>query len=445
MKLIETRRRAVTRGIAALWFLVAQVVACDVGRSVLAPIPDATVAPFDVAGDGADGSPGLDATAGTRTCTDFAMCVASCTNGTTYDACVVGCGRDIRPSSRRLVDDLLTCVRASCDGGINDQCATMAVNGRCMAQGNACLADGAPPDGGTMDVPAGDAAPPPDVAPNDVTVPIDLPVGSLGCVEGIAACLPSCPERDIDCFRRCASGMRAASMATFNNLLTCASTACGSLSSFFCFQVAVNTVCTAQLTACMMDSAGTAPAPSCSVPWESRCGADCVNTSYRNTAHCGRCGVACTAGQTCSFGECVPHGNTSIALQWDALGDVDLVVRTPCGDVVSARRPSACGATFDRSSSTGIGPESVSFAAAPRTGQYSVCAIPRTTLQRTMAGARVLLDRTGMPLVMYPTSAADPTDRTGGSGMFRVLPTTVDTTTDDCDPTGPFHIATIDL
>jgi hypothetical protein len=149
------------------------------------------------------------------------------------------------------------------------------------------------------------------------------------------------------------------------------------------------------------------------------------------------------AGQTCSFGECVPHGQTSLSLQWFAVGDVDLVVRTPCGDVVSARHPSACGATFDRSNSTGIGPESISFAAAPRAGRYSACAIPRTALQSDHPGARVALDRPGMPLVMFPAPMGDPTDRT--TSVTQPIPATADPTTDDCDPMGPYHIADIDL
>ncbi len=439
------------------FLLVTQLAACDVGRSLLAPIddvPDATVTPTDVTGDG---TLTPDVSAGTRTCADFADCAGSCADGAGFGDCLMGCARDLRASSRPLVDDVLTCVRANCDAGLSTMCAGVAVTGPCAARATACRADTARPDGGLdagPDVPAVDAPidAGPDVpavdAPIDAVIPADLPVGGLGCIDGVQHCVPSCPERDVDCMRRCASGMRAGSMTLFNNLITCLTGACGSLSSYICFQAAADVSCPAQIAACMADAPGTPPTPVCGAPMsqagESSCGGMCVNTSYRNNANCGLCGAACAASQTCSFGACVPHGVANIALQWDGIGDVDLVVRTPCGNVVSARQPANCGATFDRSNSAGIGPESISFAATPMTGRYTVCAIPRTTIRGTRPGSRVLLDRTGMPLMMFPpVPMGAATDRLGGE--FRVLETTPDTTTDDCPATSPFRVADIDL
>lgn len=619
-----------TAGICLCVFASLSSLGCDVGRSVLAPLNDAstdmTLPPADGPTDGATDGSLLDVRAGTRTCSDFVACASTCASGSGFAACVSNCARELRPASQPLFDSFATCIRASCDGGIDDgQCAgSMATLTACGAQLRACSADGAPADGG-MDVPATDAPatdtpatdgplttcsaafsmgfprcsgtasfwpcitalrsglagaeltrfnalttcveaacgatptemcasthcyqevtnchpicafagscsfetctgadcratamscsaplsgaeathfaslraclervcgaalpsaclrsastdamcatelgacglmslPPSDGgvdaghdaavmdvpatdAPVDVTAPSDLPIGALGCTEGIQHCVPSCPERDVDCVRRCASGMRATSMTTFNNLITCLTGACGSVSSFSCFQAVGSTLCASQLMACMADSAGTAPLPACGTPasqtGESSCSGMCVNTSYRNSSNCGRCGAACAATETCSFGACVPHGVTNIALQWAALGDVDLVVHTPCGNVVSARQPSNCGATFGPSNSTGIGPESISFAAAPMTGRYVVCAIPRTTLRGDRPSARVLLDRTGMPLALFPTPTGVVTDRLGGE--FTVLSTTVDTTTDDCTAASPFHVADIDL
>ncbi len=501
---MSQRMNIPTTGICLCVFAALSSLGCDVGRSVLAPLNDAssdmTLPPSDGPTDGATDGSLLDVRAGTRTCSDFVACASSCAAGSGFAACVSNCARELRPASQPLFDSFATCIRASCDGGIDDgQCAgSMATLTACGAQLRACSADGAPADGGT-DVPATDTpatdtpatdtpatdtpatdtpatdtpatdgppsdggvdaavdAPRMDVpvtdvpvtdAPVDTTVPADLPIGGLGCTEGIMRCVPSCPERDVDCVRRCASGMRAASMTTFNNLITCLTGACGSVSSFSCFQAVGSTLCASQLMACMADSAGTAPAPACgtatSQAGESSCGGMCVNTSYRNTANCGLCGAACAASETCSFGACVPHGVTNLALQWAALGDVDLVVHTPCGNVVSARNTTNCGATFDRSNSTGIGPESISFAATPMAGRYIVCAIPRTTLRGDRPSARLLIDRTGMPLTLFPLPALGaPTDRLGGE--FTVLSTTVDTTTDDCTATSPFHLADIDL
>lgn len=630
-----------TAGICLCVFAALSSLGCDVGRSVLAPLNDAstdmTLPPSDGPTDGATDGSLLDVRAGTRTCSDFVACASTCAAGSGFAACVSNCARELRPASQPLFDSFATCIRASCDGGIDDgQCAgSMATLTACGAQLRACSADGAPADGG-MDVPVTDTpvtdAPPSDGplttcsaafsvgfprcsgtasfwpcitalrsglagaeltrfnalttcveaacgatptemcasthcyqevtnchpvcgfaascslatctsadcraatmscsaplagaeathfaslrsclervcgaalpsacltspstetmcatelvscgirvgppsdggvdagvdatvmdvpvadvpvtdvpvtdAPVDTTVPTDLPIGGLGCVDGVQHCIPSCPERDVDCMRRCASGMRAASMTLFNNLMTCLTGACGSTSSYICFQAAAEALCSAQITACRMDTAGTAPPPPCGTPasqtGESTCGGMCVNTSYRNNANCGLCGAACAASETCSFGACVPHGVANIALQWDGIGDVDLVVHTPCGNVVSARQTSNCGATFDRSNSTGVGPESISFAATPMSGRYIVCAIPRTTIRGTRPGSRVLVDRTGMPLSITPAPVSGVvTDRL--TGEFTVLSTTVDTTTDDCTATSPFHLADIDL
>ncbi len=639
-----------TAGICLCVVAALSSLGCDVGRSVLAPLNDAstdmTLPPSDGPTDGATDGSTVDVGAGTRTCSDFVACASSCASGSGFAACITNCARELRPASQPLFDSFATCIRAACDGGIDDgQCAgSMATLTACGAQLRACSADGAPADGG-MDVPATDtpatdipatdtpatdtpatdtpatdgplttcsaafsmgfprcsgtasfwpcitalrsglagaeltrfnalttcveaacgptpnemcasthcyqeatnchpicafagscavsvctgadcraaamscgaplsgaeathfaslrsclervcgaalpsacitsastetmcaselgacgvrAVPPsdggvdagPDVTVMDVPVtdvpvtdapvtdvPADLPVGALGCLEGVQHCIPSCPERDVDCMRRCASGMRAPSMTLFNNLITCLTGACGSISSYICFQAASEALCSTQINACIADSAGTAPLPACGTPasqaGESRCGGMCVNTSYRNNANCGLCGAACAASETCSFGACVPHGVTNIALQWDGIGDVDLVVRTPCGNVVSGRQTANCGATFDRSNSTGVGPESISFAATPMTGRYIVCAIPRTTIRGTRPGSRVLLDRTGMPLTITPPPmSGTATDRIAGE--FTVLPTTPDTTTDDCTATSPFHLADIDL
>ena len=148
-------------------------VGCDVGRSVLAPFDagtDATVAPSDVPGDRSTDAL-VDARTGTRTCADFAGCAPSCTPGVGFSACVQGCARDLRPSSQALVDSVLTCFRASCDGGLDDgQCvASAGTLTRCSPQVTACMADGALTDGG-----------------------IDVPVTDGGCPAGQALCGGAC-------------------------------------------------------------------------------------------------------------------------------------------------------------------------------------------------------------------------------------------------------------
>ncbi len=606
---------------------------CDVGRSVLVPL-DATTQPADSAVDGgidaavdAAVDSGVDASVGTRTCSDFATCAASC-GGATFATCVQGCARDLRASSRPLVDSLLTCVRSACDGGLEEQCGSMAIGTRCGAQVTACTADGGPTDGG-VDVPltdggldapptdggcpagqllcggactpvltnpmncgacghacsasqtcnngacigtghlrftlnwdrpgdvdlhvvppcgtdiyfgnrvacggeldrddttgtgpentfwrtsaapgtylvcvvpfggvavptqstvdvfigttlittlrrtlmtsgsgsrscsrtspdfvgefvlGGDGGVPTDV-PADVVTPVDVPVGTNGCAAA-ASCVTSCPERDLDCMRGCAAGLSGSAMTLFNNLLRCDTDACGAGSSFSCFSAISESLCSTQIAACLADTAGMYTPP-CPTPGESRCGAACVNTSFQDTANCGTCGHACAAGEACSFGVCVQRGNTVFSLQWDALGDVDLVVHTPCNNAVSGRNPSACGATFGRSDTASVGPESISFAAAPMPGTYRVCAIPRTTLRpvRTDAssgmmffGARVSVDRAGMPLQIFPvpTGGTPANSRLGGEyqSVFRVSP---DATTDDCPAGSPYHVADIVL
>lgn len=49
----------------------------------------------------------------------------------------------------------------------------------------------------------------------------------------------------------------------------------------------------------------------CSCPPERLCGARCVDTSS-DVAHCGRCGNACAAGETCRDGSCCVVGSSSV-------------------------------------------------------------------------------------------------------------------------------------
>nr|MBK7063574.1 hypothetical protein [Deltaproteobacteria bacterium] len=149
-------------------------------------------------------------------------------------------------------------------------------------------------------------------------------------------------------------------------------------------------VCNAACPAMTACVGGTCVGTGTCSPPQTQCGSSCVSLQT-NAAHCGSCNHACTTGQTCVNGACVGTGDLRFTLTWDRPGDVDLHVTPPCG--MNIFYPQAnmliCGGTLDRDDTSGLGPENVFFGATAQRGEYLLCVIPFRIDAPTTATLRI--------------------------------------------------------
>ncbi|KAG2488710.1 hypothetical protein HYH03_012710 [Edaphochlamys debaryana] len=107
-----------------------------------------------------------------------------------------------------------------------------------------------------------------------------------------------------------------------------------------------------------------------------------------------RCGGAvCGLGQACFESSCVTNGRLRFTLTWDRVGDCDLMLTTPFGNLITWLSPRNAYTDFGSfeyvgispDSDTGRGPENAFWVAAagqPPAGAYKVCAVPRSPVLR---------------------------------------------------------------
>ncbi|MDB4928975.1 MAG: putative neutral zinc metalloprotease, partial [Myxococcaceae bacterium] len=127
-------------------------------------------------------------------------------------------------------------------------------------------------------------------------------------------------------------------------------------------------------------------------------------------ANCGACNRACGAGQVCNASSCV-NATIRFSLTWNVTADLDVAVMTPSGIVINyAHQTEGTGTFIDDSFATG--PETIYWSAAPPSGTYYVCAIPfrvsaaTTYTLQAFQGATLSATRTGTHSTSAPSGTA---------------------------------------